>query len=141
MAYLQWLFLFWRGLRLVHYDMNPRLVSFGFKSAEMKNYKVNMSLQVIPLGSDLHPYDIVDDAIKVIQASGIAYEVGPFETVMEGDYETLMRVIRDAQEACFGSGATTVLSHIKIEWHQNRSASIDEKVRKYKGEPESGSSG
>jgi len=99
----------------------------------MRNHTVNMTLQVIPMGSGSKTYGIIDEAIKVIQTSGIRYQVCPFETVLEGDYDKLMNVLKKAQEVCFKYGAESILTHIKIEWHRDRDASIDEKVSKYKG--------
>ena len=53
--------------------------------------RVNVSIQVIPrVTGDQDIYDIVDEAIGVIQQSGVKYEVGPMETTMEGEYDELM---------------------------------------------------
>ena len=41
----------------------------------------NLAIQVIPLSDDV--FNIVDHSIQVIAESGLAYEVGPLETVME----------------------------------------------------------
>ena len=45
----------------------------------MHNFIVNASVQIIPIiKGDKHPYEWVDEAIAVIQNSGIKYEIGPF---------------------------------------------------------------
>ena len=36
---------------------------------------------------------MVDEAIDVIQKSGVRYQVGPFATVLEGNYDEVMKVI------------------------------------------------
>ena len=41
----------------------------------------------------------VDNAIAIIQQSGIKYEVGPFATVLEGKYDEVMKVISDGSKA------------------------------------------
>jgi uncharacterized protein YqgV (UPF0045/DUF77 family) len=49
----------------------------------MNQFIVNASIQLIPVVTDKHPYLWVDEAISIIQQSGITYEVGPFATVIE----------------------------------------------------------
>ena len=59
----------------------------------MHKFLINASIQLLPLAQDKHPYEWVDDAIAIIQQSGIKYEVGPFTTVLEGTYEEVMSVV------------------------------------------------
>ena len=92
-----------------------------------------MTLQVVPVKGEKPGYEIIDAAINVIKNAGIRYEVCPFETVMEGEYDQLMEILKKAQEKCFETGAHSILSNIKIEWHHDRDASIDEKITKYRG--------
>jgi uncharacterized protein YqgV (UPF0045/DUF77 family) len=91
---------------------------------------VNIALQVLPTSKNHHPYDIVDKAIEAIEASGIKYQVTPFETVMEGTYDEIMSVIKTAQEACYLAGAESVMTYIKIQTSLN-DVTIDDKMHKY----------
>lgn len=63
----------------------------------MKNY-VNVALQVLPKSKTKDSYDVVDQAIKVIQESGLKYRVCPFETVIEGPYNQIMEVVEEVQK-------------------------------------------
>lgn len=92
---------------------------------------VNIALQILPTSKTLHPYDLVDKAIEVIAASGLSYQVTPFETVMEGTYEEIMDVIKQAQEACYAAGAESLMTYIKIQSSVN-DVTIDDKMHKYK---------
>jgi len=47
-------------------------------------HKINLALQIIPQVASERVYAVVDEAIAIIQASGVPYRVCPFETVMEG---------------------------------------------------------
>ena len=90
----------------------------------------NVSIQVLPLIPDVIP--VVDKAIRVIQDSGVRYEVGPMETTLEGeDLDELLTVARRAHEACF-DGADTVVTVIKIADSVN-GTSIEGKTAKYRG--------
>lgn len=93
--------------------------------------KVNVALQIIPRSSTEDVYKLVDSAIDVIQRSGVKYKVSPFETVMEGDYDTLMRIAREAQEACFNAGAEDLMVFIKIQRSKNKDVAIEDKTGKY----------
>jgi uncharacterized protein YqgV (UPF0045/DUF77 family) len=92
---------------------------------------VNVSLQIIPRVEGMHPYDAVDRAIAVIQASGVTYEVGPMETTMEGDYDRLMQIVKEAQEACIAVGAESIITIVKVAWKRG-GTTIDEKTGKYR---------
>jgi len=93
--------------------------------------KVNIAFQVIPQSKSREIYDIVDEAIDVISKSGIKYTVCPFETVMEGEYDEIMKVVKAAQEVCLNTGAESLISNLKIEWHKDKDASMNEKTEKY----------
>lgn len=95
------------------------------------NKTVNIALQVLPTSSKHHPYDLVDKAIEVIAASGIPYQVTPFETVMEGSYEEIMAVVKEAQDACYAAGAESCMTYIKIQSSLS-DVTIDDKMHKYK---------
>lgn len=94
------------------------------------NRTVNVAVQVLPLVEDVYP--VVDRAIAVIAQSGVRYEVGPMETVMEGPLDRLLEVARAAHLACFEAGAARVMTIIKIG-DQTCGTTIDEKVGKYRG--------
>ena len=93
--------------------------------------KVNIAFQVIPQSKSREIYDIVDEAIDVISKSGMKYTVCPFETVMEGEYDEIMKVVKAAQEVCLNTGAESLISNLKIEWHKDKDASMNEKIEKY----------
>jgi len=91
---------------------------------------VNIALQVLPTSKNIHPYKLVDEAIEVIANSGLRYKVTPFETVMEGSYDKIMEVIKQAQDACYKAGAESMMTYIKIQ-SSREDVSIDDKMEKY----------
>ena len=91
---------------------------------------VNIALQVLPTSKTIHPYTLVDKAIEVIANSGLRYKVCPFETVLEGTYEDIMKVVKQAQEACYEAGADSLMTYIKIQSSKG-DVSIDDKMEKY----------
>ena len=93
--------------------------------------QVNVALQVLPSSKSKHPYDIVDKAIEIIKESGIRYRVCPFETVMEGNYDDIMAVIKKVQLACLEYGAESMISFIKIQINKEKDVTIEDKTAKY----------
>ena len=93
--------------------------------------QVNVALQILPSSKSKHPYDIVDKAIEIIRLSGIKYRVCPFETVMEGDYDKIMDIIRKVHTICLESGADRCLSFIRIQIDKEKDITIEDKTRKY----------
>jgi uncharacterized protein (TIGR00106 family) len=96
----------------------------------MKNY-VNIAVQVLPQSKVKDSYELVDDAIDVIHNSGLKYQVCPFETVLEGPYDEIMKVIEDVQHACFNNGAEELIVNIKIQNRKDSDVTIEEKMKKY----------
>lgn len=94
-------------------------------------HKVNVALQVLPSSKEKHPYEIVDAAIKIIGDSGIKFRVCPFETVMEGDYDTIMDIVRKIQIECIEAGAESMISNLKIQIDKNHDVTIEDKTAKY----------
>ena len=91
---------------------------------------VNIALQILPSSKTIHPYALVDKAIEAIANSGLRYKVCPFETVMEGTYDDIMKVVKQAQDACYEAGAESLMTYIKIQSSVN-DVSIDDKMEKY----------
>ena len=60
------------------------------------------------------------------------YEVGPMETTMEGELDTLFAVVRKAQDICIKKGATSVFSNVKILYNPQSVLTIEEKVTKHR---------
>jgi uncharacterized protein (TIGR00106 family) len=98
----------------------------------MHNHIINASIQIVPIVQDKHPYEWVDDAIAVIQQSGIKYEVGPFATVLEGKYDRVMKVINDVNEYLYGKGCNEWISNVQIQIRSNGDITADEKTGKFK---------
>jgi uncharacterized protein YqgV (UPF0045/DUF77 family) len=94
-------------------------------------HQVNVALQVLPTSGTKHPYAIVDRAIEIIHASGVKYRVCPFETVMEGDYDTIMEVVRKIQLECLDFGAESMISNLKIQISRDEDVRMEDKTGKY----------
>lgn len=93
--------------------------------------KVNVSLQILPSVPEESIYDVVDKVIELIERAGVKYEVGPMETTMEGELDTLFNIVKEAQEVCVKEGANRVISIVKIDYKPG-GVTMDEKIGKYR---------
>ena len=86
--------------------------------------KASIALQVLPLSQGIDRIAV----IAYLQAQGVTMVVTPFETVLEGDFDQLMRILKEALEVT-GQGADNVFANVKI--NVGEILSIDEKLEKY----------
>jgi uncharacterized protein (TIGR00106 family) len=100
----------------------------------MHSFTVNASLQILPIVQDKHPYEWVDEAIEIIQVSGIKYEVGPFATVLEGTYEEVFGVIHAVNEHLRKRGCAEWIASIQVQVRSHEDMTGDEKVNRFKKE-------
>ena len=98
----------------------------------MHNHTVNASIQIVPIVLDKHPYAWVDEAIAVIQQSGIKYEVGPFATVLEGTYEDVMKVVHAVNEWLAQNGCAEWITNLQIQIRSGGAVTGNEKIEKFK---------
>lgn len=75
---------------------------------------------------------IVDTVIALVKKSGVTYEVGPMETTMEGDLDTLMDIVREAQDVALKAGAQRVFTNVKISYNPKGVLTIAQKVTKHR---------
>lgn len=94
---------------------------------------INLGIQIVPKSKTLDTYTLVDEAIKVIQQSGVPHIVTPFETVMEGSQDQLMSIALRAQQAVLEAGADEVLVYYRMQIRKNADVTIEEKTGKYTG--------
>jgi uncharacterized protein (TIGR00106 family) len=93
--------------------------------------RVNVAVQIIPVVNTDKVFPIVDKAIEYIAASGIKYRVTPFETVLEGDLNEILEIIKGAQNACYEAGADELITNLKIHSSKSKDLFIEDKTEKY----------
>lgn len=98
----------------------------------MHNHIVNASIQILPVVQDRHPYEWVDEAIGIIQGSGIKYEVGPFATILEGKYEEVMKVVTSVNEHLSALGCPEWIASVQLQIRSSGDMTADEKTKKFR---------
>lgn len=92
-----------------------------------------VSIQIIPTtknGEDSIPF--VDEAIQIIEQSGVSYQVNPLETTMEGELAELLNIIEKMNERVHELGCPSIISQVKIYSRKDKQASMQDLTKKYR---------
>lgn len=97
----------------------------------MHQHIINASIQLIPIVQDRHPYLWVDEAIAIIQQSGIKYKVGAFATEVEGTYNDVMAVVHAINEYLIENNCNEWITNVQLQIRSNADMTSDEKTAKF----------
>ena len=93
----------------------------------------SIAIQVLPkVATNTETISIVDQVIAYIKSFGLHTEVGPFETTIEGDYDTLMEIIKESSQICVEAGAPGVMTYVKINYSPAGILTMEEKTTKHR---------
>ena len=93
----------------------------------MTEHLITLGIQIVPKSMTKDTYSLVDAAINVIMRSGVHYQITPFETVMEGNYDQLLDIAQQAQQAVLDAGADECLVYYRIHYRKDTDVTFAEK--------------
>ena len=95
--------------------------------------EASVAIQILPkIESTEEVVRIVDEVIDYIKSTGLTYQVGAFETSIEGDFDQLMTVVKNCQLIAVKAGAPAVSSYIKTVYRpEGEVLGIEEKTAKH----------
>ncbi len=82
---------------------------------------------VVPIGKGESVSQYVAECLKIVEASGLPYKINPMGTVIEGDYDAVMSVIRACHMRMMELCPRTITS-VKVDDRRGASGMIDNKV-------------
>jgi uncharacterized protein (TIGR00106 family) len=87
-------------------------------------------ISVVPLGTKTPSVSqYVARAVKILeQEKGIRYETTAMGTIIEGDLDRILAVVKKMHEGAFGEGVARVLTMFKIDDRRDRSQDMKAKV-------------
>ena len=93
----------------------------------------SVAIQTLPQAdNDEELIRIVDEVIAYIKSTGLHCFVGPCETAVEGDFDTIMEIAKQCHLVAIQAGAPSVSSYIKISYRpEGEVLTIDKKTSKY----------
>lgn len=88
-----------------------------------------MEIKILPLGtSSTSVSGYVAGAMRVVMESGLAHELTPMGTVVEGEAEELLELARRVHEAPFEAGAQRVVTLIELDDRRDKPSTMRSKV-------------
>ena len=95
--------------------------------------EASIAIQVLPKAeTQTEMIRIVDEVIAYIASTGLNYQVGAFETSIEGGYDELMMIIKNCQLVAIKAGASSVSAYVKIVYKPEGDVlGIEEKTKKH----------
>lgn len=102
----------------------------------MSTLNCSIAIQSLPqTNSHAEMIAAIDAVIAHIKAFAQTHHytvcVSPFETVIEGDFDALMQLVKSCQTVAIEAGSPAVMSYIKINYNPNGVMRIDEKIQKH----------
>ena len=95
--------------------------------------KSALAIQCLPQGvsGKSETYRLVDRAIEVLDATGLPYTVGGFETVVEGPLDQLFAVAQAMHQAVLDAGGPGIATYMKV-FSSPELGSTEEKTGKFR---------
>ena len=93
-------------------------------------------VSVVPLGTETPSVSkYVARAVKILQQEkDVKYEITPMGTIIEGDLDKILAVVRKMHEGTFGEGVARVLTTVKIDDRRDKAQGMKEKVNSLRRE-------
>jgi uncharacterized protein (TIGR00106 family) len=83
---------------------------------------------IVPIGAGESVSKYVAECLRIVRQSGLRYELTPLGTVLEGDYDAVMDVIRRCHKQV-RSMTGRVMTTVRIDDRQGAANEIERKVK------------
>ena len=95
-----------------------------------------VEVSIVPIGTGTPSVSqYVAQAVQVLEGEkDIKYELTAMGTIIEGDLERLLALVRQMHEAVFDAGVTRVVTTIKIDERRDKTSSMSSKMESLKRE-------
>jgi len=85
-------------------------------------------VSIIPIGIGSSLGDKLAEVLKIIDASGLPYKASPMGTVIEGEWDEVMKLIKECHKSLMKTGERTITT-ITIDDRKGKPNRIEEKVK------------
>ncbi len=89
---------------------------------------VNIDFCLIPLGEGVSISPFIAICQKIIEQSGLNYELGPSGTSIEGDWSDVFECVKACHEALHEDGVLRIYTMIKVNTRIDKKQSFRDKV-------------
>ena len=86
-----------------------------------------VEFSVVPIGAGVSISPQIAKVLKIVAESGVVYKANPMGTVLEGDWDTVMAVVRKCHDAVM-KDSERALTTITIDDRKGKEARIEKKL-------------
>jgi len=87
-----------------------------------------IEISIIPIGVGSSIGDQLAEVLKIIDSSGLPYKINPMGTVIEGEWDEVMKLIRKCHKSVMKTGERAITTII-IDDRKGKPNRIEEKVK------------
>jgi len=89
-----------------------------------------VQVSIVPLGTKTTSISsYVARSLKVLQnQKSVKYKLTPMGTVLEGDLDKALRMVRKMHESVFGKGVQRVVTIVNIDDRRDKKATMESKI-------------
>lgn len=98
----------------------------------MQPQNINASIQLIPLANAAVAMPVIDEAIAIIKASGLVYEVGPFGTSVEGTFEQITQLAAAINSMIALHAIEEWVLNLQLHLRAGDAVTMEEKIAKHR---------
>jgi uncharacterized protein (TIGR00106 family) len=88
---------------------------------------VLLEFSVVPIGKGASLSPVIAQIMKIIADSGVSYRVNPMGTVLEGEWDTVMGVVKKCHDTVMKSAERTV-TRVLIDDRQGGEPRMEKKI-------------
>ena len=90
--------------------------------------KVMLDFCVVPIGVGVSVSAYVAECQRVLAASGLSYQMHPYGTVMEGEWDAVFSALRSCHERVHEMGAPRISTSLRLGTRIDREQSMADKM-------------
>jgi uncharacterized protein (TIGR00106 family) len=87
-----------------------------------------VNFEVVPIGTGSSISDVVAEAVKLVAASGLDYRVTAMGTIVEGEWDQVLTLIRECHRKVLEK-ADRVITHVMADDRKGYTNRIEGKVK------------
>ena len=87
-----------------------------------------VEFSILPVGEGVSLSAPIAEALEVVEASGVPYDVGPMGTTLEGGWDDVFRVIRDCHARLMKRSERVIIS-IKVDDRKDHPVTLQSRLQ------------
>ena len=86
------------------------------------------AFSILPVGAGSSLGDQLAEILKIVDESGLAYKINPMATVIEGEWDDVMKLVKKCHKTVMKNGERAITT-IAIDDRKGKPNRIEEKVK------------